>query len=466
MARRAVWMSGFAALLALWSQALASEGGSNASGDHALSEVAKPLAKIPGRPHGLVELGEPFLGTGTLAQGIHLPTGAIWQPSLLVFGTMRSALQTLDPGSGERSEWVNRLDLFGNLYLTQTERVLAGFRPLDRDGRFSGYRFEDGAPTDFQDGTNFEVQTLFFEGDLGEIFPFLDRSDRRGLDYGIAVGRQTYGAQDGMLINDDLDAVGLTRANLKPPGMVNLRVTGFWAWKQVDRPDAGGNTLDADADLFGLFTEGDWRSRTMELDLAYVDSKRGGNGLYGGLSAIQQSGAFNSAIRIMGSMADGDETARVRNGALVFGGFSMTPRNSVDLVYLDAFWGIDKFRSAARSPTAGGPLGQTGILFAAVGIGRYGAALSNQADDAVGGALGYQKFFGHTRQQLVFEIGGRYPTETDQGPKSYAGGARFQTAAGRRFVIVLEGFAGEQQQPGADSYQSTHGGRFEIVLKL
>ena len=61
-----------------------------------LSDEEIPLQTegFPERPKPLLELGEPFLGTGTLNPGYQLPTGAVWQPSLLVFGTYRTALQT------------------------------------------------------------------------------------------------------------------------------------------------------------------------------------------------------------------------------------------------------------------------------------------------------------------------------------------------------------------------------------
>jgi hypothetical protein len=60
---------------------------------------------------------------------------------------------------------------------------------------------------------------------------------------------------------------------------------------------------------------------------------------------------------------------------------------------MDAYWGIDRFSSATRDPTAGGPLGDVGILTAAAGIGTYQAPLSNQADHSAGGAIGCQMFF-------------------------------------------------------------------------
>jgi len=97
------------------------------------------LEGFPQRPRPILEIGENFLGTGTLNQGIKLPTGAVWQPYFMVFGTYRSGLQTFDNGHDQVSEWANRFDLFGNLYLTFTERILIGFRPFDQNGRFTSY---------------------------------------------------------------------------------------------------------------------------------------------------------------------------------------------------------------------------------------------------------------------------------------------------------------------------------------
>ena len=132
---------------------------------------------------------------------------------------------------------------------------------------------------------------------------------------------------------------------------------------------------------------------------------------------------------------------------------------------------ITEVRSAARGPSAGGPLGRTGILFAAVGLGRYGAALGNGADNAVGGSVGYQMFFANTRKQLILEAGGRYTyDEATVGPRdAIAAGARFQMAFGRRGVIVLDGFGSydiDSVDLGGDSSELSFGGRLEVVIKL
>ena len=166
-----------------------------------LSDIPLPLQveDVPDRPTLLLELGEPFLGTGSFGPEVELPTGAVWRPSLWVFGTHRMAVQTVDNGATRVSEWAHRLDLFANLKLSASDRLLIGLRPLDRENRFTGVSFEPAG--DFQDEFNAVVRTLFFEGDAGEIFPNLDSGDTRMLDIGFSVGRQAVLFQDGILIN-------------------------------------------------------------------------------------------------------------------------------------------------------------------------------------------------------------------------------------------------------------------------
>ncbi|NNF28727.1 MAG: hypothetical protein HKN73_16000, partial [Gemmatimonadetes bacterium] len=231
-----------------------------------LSDHCRPLAEIPGRPRPLLEIGEPFLGTGTLGDGFKIPGGAVWQPALVAFGTLRTALQggNFRASGVELVEAVTRFDLFGNLYLTQTERVLIGFRPLDEDGQFTGYtlraRPTEFAAEEFNSFENFNITTLFMEGDIAELFPFLDPDDRRGFDVYFGVGRQPVAFQDGLLINDNaLDMVGLTRANMKIGSLVNARVTAAFGWGEISRHGGGGNIEDENAKLFGMFWEIDRR---------------------------------------------------------------------------------------------------------------------------------------------------------------------------------------------------------------
>ncbi|MGH7939078.1 MAG: zinc ribbon domain-containing protein, partial [Bryobacteraceae bacterium] len=415
-------------------------------GEHgsALSDQPAPLQLkgFPERPKPIVEIGlSPFLGSGPIAPGYVLPTGAVWQPDFIVFGTARMALQTFDDGTHQITEWANRLDLYGNLYLTPTERILIGFRPLDRNGlAYSGYRFQpkDGP----QNALNAYVTTLFFQGDFGELFPKLDPNDNKSIDYQFAIGRQPLSFEGGIMLDEDvIDAIGVTRTSLFDLGASALRTTAIFGWNELNRND---NLRDSSAKLFGLFSSADYPIGTIDLDLAFVraDEQTGGDGAYIGIGDTQRIGLLNSTTRVNASFALDRDTPEVSTGVLLFQQFSLKVPDSEDFIYLDGFWGIANYSSAARGGDRGGPLGQTGILFAAQGLGSYGAPLGNHANDAVGVALGYQRFLGSKDRQLVLEIGGRVSTRDNprffSEPDSIAAAARYQMKLSQHLVLVFD----------------------------
>ena len=429
------------------------------------------LEAVPKRPKPILELGEPYLGTGTLKPGFRLPTGAVWQPALLAFGTFRTAIQTFEPDaglgfSGGRSrvtEWTNRLDLFVNLQLSGSERLVVGIRALDEDGRFTGYFFEhpdDRLEGDFQDAFSADVETLFFEGDFGEIFPNLDRDDFGSTDVGFSVGRQPMLVQEGMLIDDTIDGLGLTRNTLQPKNTSNFRLTFFYGWDNVNVSNAERRS----ANLYALLTSADFRKSTVDVDLAYVQEHGGGGDFFaGGVSAVQRIGKTNSSLRILGSTAIDRVTSASTDGLLLFSELSWVPHYTEDMIYLTTFWAIDEYSPAARGvgPASSGPLGRAGINFAAVGLGSFGAPLSARAREVAGGAIGYQKFLAHGRKQLLLEAGFRVGTASDV-EDALAATARYQAAVGQHLVVVADGFVGYREASDATPY----GGRLELVVKF
>lgn len=431
------------------------------------------IDSIPARPKPILELGDSFFGRGPIWAGATLPGGMVLQPSLVVWGTYRTALQTFDDSERRVTEWANRFDLFGNLNLTRTERILIGFRPLDHRGDFTRYTFSANGANEAEEGDldeefNASIETLFFEGDIGQMLPFLDPRDKHGLDIAIAVGRQPLSFQDGMLINDTVDSLGLSKINLKPSWAVNWRSALIWGWNELNRRNLADD--DSSSALYGSFNELDFRATTLEADFVYVDADdEAGRGFYSGLGATQRLGLINSTLRVLNSTRSGDETENNRNGTLLFSEFSYMPRGTNSHLYLTAFGALDHFRSASRAADVGGPLGPAGILFASVALGRYGAALSNGADDAWGGALGYQMFFNDNRTQLTLELGGRYASD-DIGERATATGLQLQQALGRRTVIRgdLFGKYGDERSvqgaPADDEFG--YGARLEWVLRL
>ena len=152
---------GAAGLAAAWA-VLALTAGPVAAAGKGLSEEPIPMATeedLPERTAPPVEIGPDFLGRGNLPQGIELPTGAVWNPALWVYGNLRTGLNYFDGGGASEpvSEWANDLDLFGNLHLSGTERVLVGISPLTDDGEFSGYTFEPESAEGSDDEVRFSV---------------------------------------------------------------------------------------------------------------------------------------------------------------------------------------------------------------------------------------------------------------------------------------------------------------------
>ena len=424
------------------------EGGGHHSSRISAEVVRLDVEGIPKRPKPVIDTGNKYLVSGKLRPGFRVPGGAVWQPSFLGFGTLRTALQsvTMDDGS-ERTEWANRLDLGFNLQLTGSERLVIGFRVLGADG-FTGYSFDPLPGEDrWQEDLNAEVQTLFFEGDIGELFPNMDRSETGRSDVGFSLGRQRLFFQEGMLINDTIDGLGLTRNTLQP-GVSNFRVTLFIGADNLHR----NNNVDDDSRLLAILTSTDFRRSTMDLDVAWVtDGEVDGvatDQVALGLSLVQRIRKTNSSFRILVSQALEDEVAGLAtDGALFFSELSWVPHYSHDLVYFNVFATADEFTSAARDPTTGrGPLARAGISFAAPGIGRLGSPLSNRANDVVGGAFGYQKFMHDNRRQLIFEVAARLST-VSENPHSGAFAVRYQAAFGRRTVLVADAFVGYYEEP-------------------
>ena len=406
----------------------------------------KTPAQIEARPKLFGEIGDPFLDTGKLDKGFEVPLlGAIWQPRLWVYYIYRTALQTFDNGVAQReTEWSNRLDLYANLQLTGTEKLFLGLRPLDNNvpNRFTRYTFS-GANEDFNNELNLDVETLFFEGDLGSLIPALDRKGITPLDFGFTIGRQPFNFQEGILINDTVDAVGFIRNNIVFPGTSNLRISGLWGWHRLDRNDTRDGS---DPQMFGLFVAADTHKSTFNFDMVYVDDDLAdGDALNVGLSAIQRFGLLGTAFRINSSNAfDNDLTNTAADGILVSAEFSWHPPSADDIIYVNPFYSWKNYTQAGREPILGGPLASLGILFASPNLSTYGAEINPFTEDVAGAAIGYQAFWDNNRRNLILEIAGR--KDTDEGDDAIGFGFQLQQAFGSRFQVQLEAFYTVQER--------------------
>ncbi len=385
-----------------------------------------------------------FLSSGPIGKGIQLSTGATWRPSFLLFGNFRSALQSYEAAGGERTnEWANRLDIFGNLSLSSTERFLFGFRPLDDEGVFTGVAGGQGvAKSGFTNGLNFKPTTFFFEGDFGEIFPNLDPYDRRHLDYGFSIGRQPLILQDGILSNDNMDAFGITRHNMFRMNASATRMSAFFGFNELHR---NNHIRDSRGRLIALSGVFDYPKHTIEADAAYLSGSEslGGDGAYFGIGHLAQFGYWHSTFRVNASFSlNSQRNDAIADGWLLSSQLSRTMSYSDDVLTLSAFGEIDNYTSAARDPATGGPLGGISVLQRAVGIGTYGPAIDAKSGNQLGFEIAYQHFLDdQERRQLLVAAGasGSYAPDPEDAI-SFALSLQYQQSLSDNLIWTLAGF--------------------------
>ncbi len=408
----------------------------------------KEAQDLPLRPAPLFELWQDYVEQGPYQYEFELPTGMIVSPGLVFFGNINTGLEFTDSGAGDPSaEWVTTANLFLNMTLSGTERILLGISPLTRqNGPKTRQTFEPEA--EFKNENNLRLATAFFEGELTEMFPKLDFDGRLPLDYEIAFGRQALVIQGGMLINDTMDSVAVTRSTIPFPGANFGRVAAYMAWNNVNR----SNNIDDDkGELYGLFSSVEAMHSTFELDTTYINSNVA-TGDQANIAAsmirpfIILEHAVDTTIRLATSITPDRQTASATDGTLLYSSFSWAPKRTDDIIYLNVFGAHKNYAPAARG--AGGPLGIVGLLFA--GNGLAGPAINNRANKAYGGTLGYQMFFSPAlRRNLIFEIGSKIDNSAG-GIERYGAQVRYSQALGRHVLFEVGGF-GVRQEAMKDS---------------
>ena len=391
------------------------------------------------RPSLIYEGGDLFLGTGNLQEGFETPWGAVWQPQLWVFGTLRTALHYFDNGVRPASaEWATRLSLFANLQLTHTEKLIIGIRPLDRNAfnRFTRVQLNDDfGSSKFE--ANADIRTFFFEGDFGSLFPGLDKKGSGAIDYGFSVGRQALTFQNAIMINETVDSVGVVRNNIRFAGISGLRSTALYGWGELNRANA---RLNRSADLFGWFNSIDTPKHTFNIDMIFInDEQTTGDSVNFGVAAIQRLGHFNTAFRINTSFEPGANSPKAGTGTIFSSEVSWTPYRSDDIAYVNAFIVDGNYTQAGREPIVGGALGGLGVLFASPGVGNFLSELNNFTTDVAGLVVGYEAFWENHRRSLTLEVASRKDiSDRGTGFDDIAFGFEFRQRLAHRVQFQLD----------------------------
>src|SRR6476661_1995066 len=293
-------------------------------------------------------------------------------PAFIAAGDFRIAAAQYDRGipvngKTEQSEIAARLNLDIDRQLTPTERIHAFTRPIDRNGSFTRYLISGQVEDKFVHNLDFNIDTLFFEGDLGAIAQGLTGRTNR-FDLPIAVGRTPIVTQNGVWIEDAIDgaAFSITAKNSPSLDISNMDFTFFAGFHNVaTAADPGTHNK-----LYGFAGFADLLRGYLEYGYGYLDADVCGHSYSNVTVAFSKRyrGRLANSVRLIGNFGQqGVNGVKTADGVLVLVENSIVPRrhfgfdvsafNPLNFVpYFNFFAGFKSPQSLARGGDSGGVL--------------------------------------------------------------------------------------------------------------
>ena len=447
------------------------------------TSVSMPTAEEhSGQDKPLVENNVGIDEDGPPSPGGERSTGAAWQPSLLFHGSQRIALLAIDGDrrtrrAGDRSELKTRMDLFADIRLSETERIHAHLRPLDKKGRYAGTTY---APSTARSGWETEwdsdFEALFFEGDLGEMLRLLGLQDRESEDIDFAAGRLPVKFQNGYLVRDDMTAIRFAQTGVRTDEASGIRLTGLWAFDDINKPTGRADNRDVHALI--LSAEGEFPWGALELDIGGTFSgEERGNQINAGIGWTSNGAddTYSVHANVSNHYDQSEMIGRVEDfdGVLLAAGYSTEFGVQHHRFYGTGFWADGDFGRLAddgRVPT----LAPIGISYAGAGFGSYRSALWSRPLDAAGVALGVQLYFNEKKTDWRAELAQRHDLEPDDAFGDTSGVALntrlkhrlldFLTVQVDAYHAILEGDGGPRQDAETDDDSSA--ARVELRIEF
>jgi hypothetical protein len=402
-------------------------------------------------PKPLLELGRPLYREGPLGSGVNVVGERnLLFPGFVAFGDWRNVVAYNDNGKNEAAVIATRLNLDLDLRLTSTERLHAFFRPLDRGG--AGTRYEFAGP-DKRNGVsewNAVPQTLFFEGDLGQIYNGLS-GDYTKFDLPFTIGLIPMIFQNGIWVEDAFTGAAFTIPAKNSPwaGISNMDLTFFAGFDKVTT--RAFNNADHGANIFGV-------AGFVEANQGYWEGGFGrvvGKDQFHGQDYNSLTLAYTSRFRdilsnsirgiwTFGQQEPNDKQQTADGFVLLVENSFITRLPSTLVPYFNAWAGFDRPVPLARQE--GGLLKNTGINFETDGVTGF-PKLDDSGQGTYGGALGIQYLF-NLDQQIVLEAAtvqvmgdnnevGR-PAKGDQ----YGIGIRYQLPLSLDWILRMDAMHG------------------------
>ncbi|WP_146568219.1 hypothetical protein [Posidoniimonas corsicana] len=397
----------------------------------------------------LVEWGLPFYDLGPIPKTETWcgPTNPV-QQKFYVYGDYRIGAAVNQDVNRQADVLAARLNLELDYWITSTERFHAFSGPLQDGNNFT--RIENG---DFKNEIDFwsaDTDTLFFEGDLGQMLGGWEHT-YAPFDMPVTVGLIPMLFQNGTWMLDAFWGAAVTLPARNNPWLdwSNYDITFFAAFDQVST-DAFANSLHTGS-LFGATTFIEARGGYFEVGYAYAaDDEDVGRDYHNlGLSYTRRYlGRVSNSVRaIINTGQSGPRDQRTADGVLLLMENSLITENPYYVIpYVNLFAGIGSPQPAARAAAAGGVLFNTGILFQSDALTGY-PTLDATGNNTVGGSIGLDLLGApNFDQQLIVEAAalhtfGDKATRNAPGPQ-YGLGLRWQLPITNAYLIRCDAMHG------------------------
>ncbi len=416
-----------------------------------------------------LEWGVPFYQNGPLPRSLDFlgPTNLV-QPKFYVYGDFRTAVAQNKNVGSETTIWASRLNLEFDFWLTATERFHMFWGPMDKRNQFTNLTFDNGEITynDFWDGWDERTDTLYFEGDLGQILGGL-HSNYANFDLPFAVGLIPLLFQNGIWIEDAFAGAAITIPARNNPALdwSNFDTTFFVGFDEITNNRAFAGDNDA-ANLFGFTTFIDRRGGYIEFGYAYVDDTRNLGRSFHSVGASYTRRYLNlvsNSVRVLVNTGqDGPQDQRSADGVLLMVENSFLTRNPYNVIpYANFFAGYGTPRPAARLQ---GPLRNTGINFETDLLTGY-PLLDDTGNNTYGGAIGVDLLGQSFEKQLILELAFLQayddPASRTAPGDQYAIGARYQHPLNNTLL-----FRADVMHGWLENSDDIFGGRIELRRKF
>jgi len=414
------------------------------------------------RPRPPVELGIRLYDRGAYTPrptwfGVKDPM----MPAFMMYGDLRLAgayndngVPIAPSGKTDQSRVAARLNLDMDIQLTPTERIHAFTKPLDRNGSFTRYEVDGAVKDKAVDNFDFNIDTLFFEGDVGAMLQGWTGKNNR-IDLPIALGRVPIVTQNGVWIEDAIDggAFSITAKNSPKLDISNMDFTFFAGLDNVTTAAEPGDK----ARVFGMAGFADLLRGYLEYGYGYLDADVSGHSYHNVTAAFSKRyrGRVANSVRVIANFGqEGVGGVKTADGVLLLVENSLVPRrhfgfdvstfNPLNFVpYFNLFAGFKSPQSLARGADSGGVLRNTGLAFESDGVTGY-PTLDATAHEAYGGALGVEYLFGLDRQIVVEAATVQHRGDSLLGSE-HSLSARYQRPFTKVWIVRLDAMKGWRQ---------------------